>query len=216
MTARLFAASAIFAISCASGSAHAQDMRDIPFLCGDGRIITVNFADESARVSMDFSLDQQPSGSGFVYGGPAGTISGQGQMITWEPSGTGSVSCSAVPGGAALVGATWQLAHMVSDGKEPVAATDPTRHTLTFMADGRLLLRAQCNRGQGTWQATPEEPDQGRLELGPVALTRKACASDPFPQMAIDLGQAVVYRVNGDELQLQSDTGASYVFRTAD
>ena len=48
---------------------------------------------------------------------------------------------------------------------------DPAKYTLSFGADGRLSARLDCNRGTGAWTS----PEAGRLEFGPMALTRAMC-----------------------------------------
>ncbi len=47
----------------------------------------------------------------------------------------------------------------------------PDAFLLTFDADGRVAVRADCNRGQGTW--TYQAPSA--LLFGPLATTRMAC-----------------------------------------
>ena len=48
---------------------------------------------------------------------------------------------------------------------------NPAAYLLTFRSDGTLDVRADCNRGHGTW--THQAPSG--LELGPIAATRMAC-----------------------------------------
>jgi para-nitrobenzyl esterase len=48
---------------------------------------------------------------------------------------------------------------------------DPSKYTLSFGADGRLSARIDCNRGSAAWTS----PEAGRLQLGPMALTRAMC-----------------------------------------
>jgi heat shock protein HslJ len=212
MTRFLQTAVTIAALSLAAGGARAQTMNDVPFSCSDGRTITVDFSGDAARVTMTMSLDPRPAGSGFLYSGAAGELSGQGDEIRW--TGSDSVTCRAVPGGAALVGGRWELLQVTPGGagSAPVDAVDPARHSLTFLADGGLVLRADCNRGRGTWTAVPEGQG-GTLEFGPVAQTMMACAEDQFPQMASALASAAAYRIEDGNLRIEVEGGAAYLFR---
>jgi para-nitrobenzyl esterase len=44
-------------------------------------------------------------------------------------------------------------------------------HTIRFGSDGPLALRADCNRGRGTYAINPDH----NLLFGPAALTRAMC-----------------------------------------
>jgi para-nitrobenzyl esterase len=48
---------------------------------------------------------------------------------------------------------------------------DPGRYTLEFGPDGLASVRADCNRGSGSW--TSESP--GALVFGPLAATSAEC-----------------------------------------
>jgi heat shock protein HslJ len=79
-------------------------------------------------------------------------------------------TASAAPAAAPpIVGTTWHWFRTL-DPERSWEATDPTRYTLTLAADGRALVRADCNRGSGGYTL-----QDGRLELGPIATTRMAC-----------------------------------------
>ena len=85
----------------------------------------------------------------------------------------GIVACAQAPPSTpfALAGTSWQL--MRFEGMDETSRTpdDRAKYTIEFKADGALAVRLDCNRGRGTWKS--EEP--GRLELGPLALTRAMC-----------------------------------------
>lgn len=53
---------------------------------------------------------------------------------------------------------------------ETIVADDPTHYTLTFNEGGTLAVRADCNRGAGTFTQ-----DGKTLAIGPFALTRMMC-----------------------------------------
>lgn len=77
----------------------------------------------------------------------------------------------AAGGAAPLQGTTWQLVKFEGGDDRTLTPDDPTKYTIEFAAGGVLAARVDCNRGRGTWKATP--PSQ--LELGPLALTRAKC-----------------------------------------
>ena len=70
-----------------------------------------------------------------------------------------------------LGGTSWQLVSFHGRADETLVPEDNAKYTVTFGTDGRLSAQIDCNRGTGTWKASP--PD--RLEFGPLALTRAEC-----------------------------------------
>lgn len=72
---------------------------------------------------------------------------------------------------AQLVGPTWQLVRFQGGDDKALTPDDKSKYTLNFGADGRLAARIDCNRGSGGWKS----PEKGRLELGPMAITRAMC-----------------------------------------
>lgn len=82
-----------------------------------------------------------------------------------------------------LTGTTWQLVGIESMAPEqpPITVDDPSKYTVAFGDDGQAVFQVDCNRGNGTWQATAAAPDSGSLTFGPIALTRMYC-----PQPSLD------------------------------
>ncbi len=76
-----------------------------------------------------------------------------------------------------LSGSSWQLVAIESmdDAQGTTKIAGPQRYTLSFGADGRAAFRIDCNRGTGSWQATPAARDSGSLTFGPIATTRMTC-----------------------------------------
>ena len=70
-----------------------------------------------------------------------------------------------------LAGSAWRLLNISSMDDRVDLPDDPDKYTLEFGADGRASLRADCNRGTGTWEAD----SAGQLEFGPVAAPRAMC-----------------------------------------
>lgn len=81
-------------------------------------------------------------------------------------AGSGTGATPAPP----IVGTTWHWFRTL-DPERSWEAPDPTRYTLMLGADGRALVRADCNRGSGAYTL-----QDGRLELGAIATTKMLCA----------------------------------------
>jgi heat shock protein HslJ len=74
---------------------------------------------------------------------------------------------------SALTAVTWEWVRTEYSDDSVVEATDPSRYTLTFNADGSLNAQVDCNRGMGSY-----EVDGASLVLGPMATTRMMCPGD--------------------------------------
>ena len=64
-------------------------VRNVRFTCTNGEWLSVRFFTEEARAILtrngqDIALQQQPSGSGFIYSNGPNTIRGKGQDLTVE------------------------------------------------------------------------------------------------------------------------------------
>jgi para-nitrobenzyl esterase len=77
------------------------------------------------------------------------------------------------PQGAAggLVGPTWQLVRFQGGDGRAETPIDKSQYELLFKADGSVLARIDCNRGNGSWKSAG--PNQ--IEFGPMATTRAMC-----------------------------------------
>jgi heat shock protein HslJ len=78
--------------------------------------------------------------------------------------------------------------------------SSPHRYTLRFQDDGRLQVRADCNRGTGKWIAHPD----GVIIIGAFTLSKTACGKDSLDRVFLD-GLTRVNRftiVYPDQLQL--------------
>lgn len=91
-----------------------------------------------------------------------------------------------------LLNTAWQLRTIqsMSDEQPSITVEQPERYTLHFLADGRLALRLDCNRGTGSWQASPaasgSADHSGQLSFGPIATTRMFC---PQPSLESRVGR---------------------------
>ena len=74
-----------------------------------------------------------------------------------------------------------------------------SKYTITFTTDGRAELRADCNRGQGSWS----EPVPGQLRFGRLVTTRVMCPSKSLSDRFIrGLGDVRSYLFRGGRLYL--------------
>ena len=76
-------------------------------------------------------------------------------------------------GEPALAGTSWRLVEIVSMDDSVYAPADRALYTVTFGADGTVAIRADCNRGTGTWTSPAGGPG---LAFGVIAATQAACA----------------------------------------
>jgi heat shock protein HslJ len=98
-----------------------------------------------------------------------------------------------------VVDVTWQWVRLTT----PVEQLDvdaPDKYTVRFGSDGKVALKADCNRGMGSYSVSPDR----RLALKPVALSRAMCPpgslSDRF---AKEVGRATSYFVKDGDLFLE-------------
>jgi heat shock protein HslJ len=86
---------------------------------------------------------------------------------------------------------------------EEVKVNSPDRYTLRLGSDGHLALKADCNRGAGSYAIGGDRA----LTVKPIALTRAMCPpgslSDRFVK---DVGRATSYFVKDSELYLELPT----------
>lgn len=100
----------------------------------------------------------------------------QTQTQTSEPGAPTGVESAAQQGAAieAVTGKTWVLEQIQSMDDSLFKPRAGHSYTLSFNADGQVLVQADCNRGFGAWQHTPPSG----ITLGPAAMTRRACGED--------------------------------------
>ncbi len=80
---------------------------------------------------------------------------------------------------------------------EWIVADDPAKYTIQFNADGSAVLRADCNRGRGTYTTTPERA----LAFGPMAITRAMCPPGSLDTKFLQqLNNTASYFFRGDTL----------------
>lgn len=137
-----------------------------------------------------------------------------------NPSGTGAaptyVPANAAPPDIAmasneLVGRVWQWQRSDLPGGKSVTAASPERYTLAFQPGGRVLLRADCNRGSGSY-----EVNGNAMKMGPAATTKMGCPPDSQDgEFLRQLVEVTGYNVSGNELALTLRGGGTMRLRAA-
>jgi heat shock protein HslJ len=82
---------------------------------------------------------------------------------------------------------------------------DPERYTLEFRQNGTVAIRADCNRGGGTYEANGSQ-----VSIQITHTTRAACPSGSLEMQFIkDLNAATIHFNKGEALyiDLKYDTG---------
>jgi heat shock protein HslJ len=82
-----------------------------------------------------------------------------------------------------LANTQWQLVEFQSmdDAVGKRVPQDPGQYRMHLHANGQVTMQLNCNRGMGTWQATPAgDGTSGQFGFGPLATTRALC---PPPSM---------------------------------
>jgi heat shock protein HslJ len=104
---------------------------------------------------------------------------------------------------------TWHWQRSRLPGGQEITAAAPDRYTLRFEGGGRVLVRADCNRGSGKY-----EVNGASMKLAPVALTKMACpGGSQESEFVQGLTQVTGYAINGKELVLTLQGGGTMTFR---
>lgn len=104
----------------------------------------------------------------------------------------------------AVTGKVWQWERTVTP-VETIESPAPDRYTLELAANGRLLVRADCNRGTGSYRIA-----EGALSFAPIATTRMACPPGSLDGRYLrDLQRASGFFVEDGRLfvELPADSG---------
>jgi heat shock protein HslJ len=110
-----------------------------------------------------------------------------------------------------LVGPVWQWQQTQLGSAPVVMAAAPERYTLWFQSGGRVNVRADCNRGGGSY-----ELNGASIKFGAIALTRMGCPSgSQDTEFLRSLAQAAAYAVERGDLVLTLADGAAMRFRPA-
>jgi heat shock protein HslJ len=116
-------------------------------------------------------------------------------------SSAGSSSAATASG---LTGTVWKLQSFQRSDATSVRVPDPNQFTVEFAADGKMAVRADCNRCAGSYSQSGTALDINQA----VACTRAACPSAPFDQEYLAaLVDTTSARLTGDVLECASARG---------
>ena len=104
----------------------------------------------------------------------------------------------AAPGDSVLTNTVWTwLGTQRTDGSR-IVNDAPERYALMFAPGGKVEVRADCNRGSGSYLVTGNQ-----LSFGPIALTKMMCPADSRDNEFLrELGAVVAQGMSGNDLVL--------------
>jgi para-nitrobenzyl esterase len=117
----------------------------------------------------------------------------------------------AAAGDALLTGTLWRWTETVT-GNNSVKPDAPERYTLEFQPGGMVAVRADCNRGSGSYLLNGDT-----LTFGPLAMTRAMCppgSKDSEFLRGLAEVQGQLFRGDDLVLTLKADAG-SMVFMSS-
>ena len=109
--------------------------------------------------------------------------------------------------GADILVIRWEL-QQIASGNRVFAPDDPANYWIQLFPDAKVLLKADCNQGSGTYTL-----DGTSLSFGELVTTRVACGEESISDRFVSsLGYAVSFQVTGDAsdelvLQMMADGG---------
>jgi heat shock protein HslJ len=114
----------------------------------------------------------------------------------------------AASGDTLLTNTVWSWRETVMSDDKRIRPDAPERYTLTFQPGGMVAVRADCNRGSGSYLL-----NGGSLSFGPVALTRAMCppeSRDADFMKGLGAVSGQLFRNGELVLTLQFDSGSMF------
>jgi heat shock protein HslJ len=100
---------------------------------------------------------------------------------------------------SSVLDATWQWVSFTSP-VEQITVDSPERYTIRFGRDGRVAVRADCNRGSTSYSVAAHR----RIMLGPIVLTRMMCPpGSQDARFVKEFGRARSYFLKDGDLFLE-------------
>jgi len=118
----------------------------------------------------------------------------------------------AAAGDALLTGTVWRWTETVMNDDTRIKPDAPERYTLEFQPGGMVAVRADCNRGSGSYVL-----NGSALTFGPLAMTRAMCpqgSKDADFLRGLANVQGQLFRGDDLVLTLKADAG-SMVFASS-
>ncbi len=104
-----------------------------------------------------------------------------------------------------LIGTVWAWHATTGNGGEVASVASPDRYTIELQAGGALRVRADCNRGGGSYAAGDVD-----VRFGPIATTKIGCPAGSRDREFLEaLSRVDAYRFEGIELVLTSAANRS-------
>lgn len=145
--------------------------------------------------------------------GIAGFSAGAADIPLIASLGVGAPRPIAPPSNQDLTGSTWNWAGTTTADGQRLTPDDPTKYQITFLADGRFGIRADCNVGGGTYASSGS---QFSMKLGPMTLV--ACLPESLGvEFTRQVGGVVYLSRESGRLLLQiGDEGGTMSFVSND
>jgi heat shock protein HslJ len=106
------------------------------------------------------------------------------------------------PANTSLAGTSWDVVSYNNGNEAVVSVVEETELTAVFEAD-QVSGSAGCNSYFGSYSA-----DEGAIEIGPLAATRRTCAGEGVAEQEAEflaaLESAATYSINGDRLEMRT------------
>ena len=102
-----------------------------------------------------------------------------------------------------LIGTVWAWHATTGNGGARASVASPDRYTIELQAGGALRVRADCNRGGGSYAAGDVD-----VRFGPIATTKIGCPAGSLDREFLEaLASVDAYRFEGIELVLSTGDG---------
>lgn len=96
-----------------------------------------------------------------------------------------------------LTGIVWKWQNLATP-VEKIEVDSPNDYTLEFLPEGRLTMKADCNRGSAAYKI-----DGKSIQVGPIASTRAMCPPGSLSDQYLkSIEAAAIYWIEGDTLYL--------------
>ena len=122
------------------------------------------------------------------------------------PSGAAAGPSADLTSSKDMLDVTWEWVRLTTTPVELMDIDEPEKYTVRFGSDGKVVLKADCNRGAGSYSVSADR----KLTLKPIGLTRMMCPPGSLSnRFAKEVGRATSYFMrNGDLfLELPADSG---------
>ena len=148
--------------------------------------------------------------------GDVESVTRSGDRLTLELTDGSSMLFELLPnpatfgGTETLGGSKWEISAYNNGRGGVTTLVAATRMSIAFGDDGTVSGSSGCNTFSGTYSA-----DGAIIEIGPLASTQKMCVAEEVmeqeAQFLAALGNASMYEIRGDRLQLRNADGALQV-----